>query len=291
MTESKAVTVRDIRTDINAMEEQFRMALPSHIPSAKFVRTTLTAIQNAPDLLQADRQSLLSSCMKAAQDGLVLDGREAALVIFNTKDGERWIKKVSYLPMVQGILKKARNSGDISTIAAHVAYEKDKFTYVLGDEEKIIHEPNMLADRGRPIAAYAIVKLKDGSVQREVMATAEIEGIRKRSKAAQAGPWVTDWSEMARKTVLRRISKYIPSSTDKTDKEDGNSLLDITSRDDELYDVETGEVPETRQLKHRAAGAILEMPPTENVIEHAPRTHAEELEEKLNAVKPSPAPT
>lgn len=238
---SNAVTIKDIRNDINGMEGQFKLALPPHIPSQKFVRTVLTAIQNNPDLLEADRQSVLSSCMKAAQDGLVIDNREASLVVFNSKDGDRWVKKAQYMPMVAGILKKARNSNTISTIAAHVAYEKDKFFYVLGDEEKIVHEPFMGGDRGKPLAAYAIVKLKDGSVQREVMSLSEIEAIRSRSRSKDKGPWVTDWAEMARKTVLRRIAKYIPSSADK----EGDSLIDITSRDDEVYEMETGEVHHT----------------------------------------------
>lgn len=252
-----AVAVKDLRHDINSMESQFKLALPAHIPSAKFVRTVLTALQNNPDLLKADRQSVLSGCMKAAQDGLLIDNRDAALVIFKTKDGDNWVMKAQYMPMVSGILKKARNSGQISTISAHVAYQNDKFLYVLGDEEKIIHEPNML-ERGKPIAAYAIVKLKDGSVQREVMTISEIDAIRKRSRTSDKGPWVTDWAEMARKTVLRRIAKYIPSSADK----EGESLVDITSRDDDLYDMETGEVTETQndkpQRKTKAASAILE---------------------------------
>lgn len=253
-----AVAVKDLRQDINSMESQFKLALPAHIPSAKFVRTVLTALQNNPDLLKADRQSVLSGCMKAAQDGLLIDNRDAALVIFKTKDGDNWVMKAQYMPMISGILKKARNSGSISTLSAHIAYDKDKFLYVLGDEEKIIHEPCMNGSRGKAIAAYAIVKLKDGSIQREVMTVEEIEAVRKRSRTSDKGPWVTDWAEMARKTVLRRIAKYIPSSADK----EGESLVDITSRDDDLYDMETGEVVEVQndkpQRKTKAAGAILE---------------------------------
>lgn len=255
---STQVALKDLRQDINSMESQFKLALPAHIPSSKFVRTVLTALQNNPDLIQAERQSVLSGCMKAAQDGLLIDNRDAALVIFNTKDGDKWVKKAQYMPMISGILKKARNSGSISTLSAHIAYEKDKFVYLLGDEEKIIHEPFVGGNRGKPIAAYAIVKLKDGSIQREVMTVDEIEAVRKRSRTSDKGPWVSDWSEMARKTVLRRIAKYIPSSADK----EGESLVDITSRDDDLYDMDSGEVIEVQtekpQRKTKAAAAILE---------------------------------
>jgi recombination protein RecT len=163
-----------------------------------------------PELLGADRRSLLGACMKAAQDGLMLDGREAAPVIFRTKEGP----KVQYMPMVGGILKKIRNSGELASISAQVVYDKDHFEYELGDNEQIIHKPFLSSDRGQPIACYAIAKTKDGAIYREVMSVADVEKVRNSSRAAQSGPWVQWWDEMAKKTVIRRIAKRLPSSAD-----------------------------------------------------------------------------
>jgi recombination protein RecT len=148
--------------------------------------------------------------MKAAQDGLLLDGREAAPVIFRTKEGP----KVQYMPMIGGILKKIRNSGELASISAQVAYQNDFFEYELGDDEKITHKPFLGADRGKPVAVYAIARTKDGAVYREVMSVPEVEKVRQASRAANAGPWVQWWDEMARKTVIRRIAKRLPSSAD-----------------------------------------------------------------------------
>jgi recombination protein RecT len=192
------------------MQPEFAAALPPQIPVEKFIRTTLTAVQMNPDLLQADRRSLLGACMKAAQDGLLLDGREAAPVIFNTKDG----KKVQYMPMVGGILKKIRNSGELASISAQVAYDKDHFEYELGDNENIVHKPFLGDDRGKPIAVYAVAKTKDGAIYREVMSVADVEKVRASSKAGKFGPWVEWWDEMAKKTVIRRMAKRLPSSAD-----------------------------------------------------------------------------
>jgi recombination protein RecT len=238
---SKALApIQVLRNDIVKMSSEFKAALPAHLPTERFTRVLLTALQSNPDLVKCTQHSLMGACMKAAQDGLVIDGREAALTTFNCKvkqgDKEVWEKRAQYLPMVAGIMKKMRNSGEISTVAAHVAYAKDKFTYVLGDDERIVHEPYVAGDPGIAIAVYAIVKLKDGGIQREVMPVAAVEAIRKRSKSPDKGPWATDWSEMARKTVLRRISKYLPASTD---KETGESVIDITRRDDDFYDLDT----------------------------------------------------
>lgn len=209
--------IQTFRNDLSKMDGEFSAALPPHIKKEKFMRTVMTAVQMKPDLLAADRQSLFESCMLAAQDGLIPDNRDAALVIFRTKKkvhgSDTWVDAVKYMPMVGGILKKVRNSGELATISPHVAYEHDVFQYVLGDDERITHEPR-LTERGKPIAVYAIATLKTGEKIREVMTVADVEKVRAASRSKDAGPWKDWWEEMARKTVLRRLAKRLPQSTD-----------------------------------------------------------------------------
>lgn len=222
-----------IRQSVLRMQPEFRNALPSHIPVERFVRTVMTSIQSNPDLVRADKASLFSSATKCAQDGLLPDGREAAFVVFSTKDkasGE-WIKKVQYIPMVQGIMKKARNSGDINSIVAHVVRKNDDFSYDVASDKVPHHKPDWFGERGDVVGAYAIIHLKEGDPIVEIMSKNDIEAIRSRSKSKDSGPWVTDWEEMARKTVIKRACKYAPSSTDKElsgvierDEEDDDSL-------------------------------------------------------------------
>ena len=134
----------ETRRDIEAMTTEFAKALPRQMPSERFVRTVNTAIQLNPDLAAADRRSLMAACMKAAQDGLLPDGREGALVIYNTKtkvqengrEVERWVKNVQWSPMVAGLMKKARNSGEIAGISASVVFRHDHFKLVKGDDER-----------------------------------------------------------------------------------------------------------------------------------------------------------
>lgn len=226
---------RTFRDDFEKMTPEVRAALPPQIPVERFMRVVLTAVNGNPDLLAADRRSLFESAMKAAQDGLLPDGRDGAFVVYNTKakdanGRDSWIKKVQWLPMIAGILKKVRNSGDILSLSAHIAYEKDEFHYVLGDDERIEHRPAM-GERGAPVLAYAIAKTKDGGIYREVMTVSDIEKVRSVSRAKNSGPWVDWWDEMARKTVLRRLAKRLPMSTD---------LDDLIRRDDELYDFKSG---------------------------------------------------
>jgi recombination protein RecT len=208
--------VSEVRHAIDAMTPQFRLALPPHISAERFARVAMTAVNRAPDLLRADRASLFNAVLLAAQDGLLPDGREAALVVF--------AGAVQYMPMIGGLLKKIRNSGELLSIAAHVVYARDEFRYQLGDDEQIHHVPYLDGDRGAPRLVYAIAKTKDGGIYREVMTVDEVEKVRAVSRASTKGPWAQWWGEMARKTVLRRLSKRLPMSTD---------AEDLLHRDDE----------------------------------------------------------
>jgi recombination protein RecT len=227
------------RSDVERMEGQFKLALPAHIPVERFARVVMTAVGSNPDLLRADRASLLEASLKAAQDGLLPDGRDGALVIYG--------QKVQWMPMIAGILKKVRNSGELLSISAYVAHEKDKFFYRLGDDETIEHEPFLDGDPGKPRIVYAVAKTKDGGTYREVMTVGEVEKIRAVSKARNSGPWTQWWGEMARKTVLRRLAKRLPMSTD---------LDDVIRRDDALYDFEGAKADAQRNAPRSLAGKL-----------------------------------
>lgn len=230
LAERRDNPVAVIRQNLTAMAPEFRAALPAHVPVEKFTRVAMTAIQNNPDLQNADRRSLFGAIVRLAQDGLLPDGREAAIVIFNAKDGNGWIKKAQAMPMIAGVLKKLRQSGEVAKVSAHVVYEKDHFVWSLGFDETIEHTPPALnAERGKPIGAYATAVLKDGSQLCEVMTLEEIEKVRSVSRSKDKGPWVEWWGEMARKTVMRRLSKRLPMSTDIEDAVDRAAGVD---RDD-----------------------------------------------------------
>lgn len=280
---TKQLTLRD---RIDKMQPEFKKALPGHIPAERFVRTIQTAVQMNPQIATAANKtqgglhSLLAACTKAATDGLILDGREAALVTFRQKVGDnQYEDRVQYIPMVAGLMKKARNSGEIASIGAHVVFANDKFTYILGDDERIEHAPAMTGDRGAPIAVYAIVRLKDGSIQREVMDKAAIMRIAVQSKnAGQYNPESgKNYGEWWRKTVIRRISKYLPSSSDR------DEFMQAVERIDDDFDFEATNGGETvpaetsRKKRGGAAAALRDVTPPKQEqsggqIDHDPET-------------------
>jgi recombination protein RecT len=240
-----------LREQFESREDSFKSALPAHIPVERFLRVILTATQRNPDLVAADRQSLFNSALLAAQDGLLPDGREGALVIYNTKvkknGKDEWVKAVQWMPMIAGILKKCRNSGELSSIEAHTVHVNDKFSYRIGVDEQPVHEPEWFGDRGAVVGVYAVAKLKDGSRVSEIMSHREVETVRAVSRAKDSGPWTQWWGEMARKTVLRRLSKRLPISSD---------LDDLIRRDDALYQFDEAKADAQRHLPRSLAGKL-----------------------------------
>jgi recombination protein RecT len=125
----------------------------------------------------------------------------------------------------KGIAAVVRRSGEIKTLHADVVYSKDEFDCAYGSKGHLIHKPSLDEDRGRLIAAYSFVTLSDGTDDFILMSRFDIEKIRKRSKTPDNGPWVTDFDQMAAKSVFRRHSKWLPWST-----EDMRRALDVQDR-------------------------------------------------------------
>lgn len=209
---------------IESMTDKWRASLPAHISVERFKRVVITAVQTNPNLVYADRFTLWTACSRAANDGLLPDGKEGALVVYKTKtkvrnaagaEVEKWVEQVQWMPMIYGLRLKVRRSGEIAKWECQVVREKDVFKYVLGDEPRIIHEPYMgPGSAGNITHAYSIATTKDGEVSREVMTIDQIKKVQSVSKAPNSPAWTHWFDEMARKVVARRHSKVLPMNTD-----------------------------------------------------------------------------
>lgn len=218
--------VDDLKNSIMALKPQIKSALPAHVSVDKFARVLMTAISTTPALVQANRNSLFGACLKLASQGLLPDGAEAAIVTFKSKDGG---VTATAMPMIKGILKLVRNSGELASITANVVYENDEFKYWIDENgDHLKHEPNFNTDRGNMKLVYALAKTKDGATYTEIMSKSEIEKVRNASRSKDSGPWQQWYEEMAKKSVLRRLTKRLPVSTD---------LDDAVKADDVMYDL------------------------------------------------------
>lgn len=192
------------------MSDQIAMALPKNISSERFQRVALTAFSGNKKLQQADPVSFLAAMMQSAQLGLEP----------NTPLGEAYL--IPYKGQIQfqigykGLINLAFRSGQYESIYAHTVREEDEFDIDYGLEQKLVHKPKMNGNRGNAIGYYAVYKLTNGGYGFAFMTKDEVEQHAKRfSQAYGAGyssPWKTDFDEMAKKTVLKKVLKYAPKS-------------------------------------------------------------------------------
>jgi recombination protein RecT len=184
------------------------MVAPRHLTPDRITRIAMTSIQHTPKLLDCTPESLLGSVLTCTQLGLEPDGVSGRAYLIPYKD------KCTLIVGYKGLMELARRSGEVQALEARVVHENDEFDYAYGDNPFIKHKPSLFTEPGKMIAAYAVATMKGGLRQLEVMSKKDIDGIRARSKAKKDGPWVTDYDEMAKKTVIRRLCKYLPSSAE-----------------------------------------------------------------------------
>lgn len=219
--DNKALTTQ--KNDLNRFliqnAKQIAAALPvtvaRFLTPERIIKILMVAVSRTPKLLQVEKGMLLRAVMDIAQLGLEPNSPlgHAYLVPFkNNKRGG--IMEVNAIIGYRGFVELAWRSGRIESIAARCAYAQDKVHVVLGDDERIEHEPCLTGDRGDLVLVYSIAKFQGGGIARDFMTVGDVEKIRARSKAGTDGPWVTDYDEMAKKTIIRRARKLWPSSTE-----------------------------------------------------------------------------
>jgi len=196
---------------------QMSAAVPKHLTPERLARNALTCIRLNPLLLECSVTSLAGVTMQAAQVGLEPGPLgHCYLVPYNRKVKEpgqpdRWIRDVQFIIGYKGLIALARRSGEIKEIAAHPIYEHDKFQVRYGFESTLEHTPNF-ENRGKLIGFYAYAVTTDGGRYCDVMTIEEVDAIKARSEAGKKGygPWISDYEQMGRKTVLRRLCKFLP---------------------------------------------------------------------------------
>lgn len=191
-----------------AMQAQLALALPKHVTPERLARIVLTQVRRIPRLAECSRKSFLGAVMECAQLGL-----EPGVL------GQAWIlpyKNVAQLIVgYRGLVALAWRSAQIAAIQAHEVYEGDHFRYRFGLAPLLEHEPRAEdRDPKRITHAYAMIRTTAGGELFDVLDRAQIDAVRRRSAAGESGPWTTDFAEMAKKTVLKRLLKLAPCSVE-----------------------------------------------------------------------------
>lgn len=205
------------RGKVEAILPAVAMAMPRHVQPDRILRTIMTAVRTNPGLLDCSMDSLLAGTLLSAQLGLEIGPLgHAYLVPYNRKTGSGWMKEATFIIGYRGMLDLARRSGNIQSIYAYPVYKDDEFVYELGMTPTLRHIPKLGVEPADEDIKffYAVAHLVGGGEQVEVMTKEQVDGIRARSKAKDSGPWQTDYTEMGRKTVTRRLFKWLPVSVE-----------------------------------------------------------------------------
>lgn len=252
------------RAHVDAIEKWkglFEQALPQtarkYMTADRLVQVARNMFSRNPGLLDCTIPSVMSSVMDCVQLGLEPAGPlgHAYLVPFkNNRTGRR---EAQAIIGYKGYIELAKRSGEfLGTPYANLVYEGDldRFELDIGSGEPPKHpiDPTKtLADRGKVVGAYCVARFVNGGAHVEWMSVDEIEGIKKRSRASNNGPWKTDEGQMMRKTVIRRARNYWPMSSEMAQAFDHDDRID-TRRAVDTQDLYGGDfaavldsVPET----------------------------------------------
>lgn len=271
--QKKELTIRERLNNPNMIAELGR-AMPAHCKPERMARVALTALTRTPKLAECDQASFFRCLLDLSQWGLEPDGRRAHLIPFENR--KRGVTECQLIIDYKGYVELAYRGGFVKSIHAELVRDGDIFDYNLGDVVR--HVPHFLrrdadkpATAGNVFAVYCRVQMTGGAVKTEVLSSDEVESIRKRSKAANNGPWVSDWGEMAKKTAFRRCSKWLPLSAEVADAmEKDYDVIDHAKPAAVLQTVEElgamlGAMPD-KQISHEAETAESQVPPANSSI-------------------------
>ena len=199
------------RADIEKMKPQFQLAMPEGYSAARMARMCVTVVQQNPKLLDCSRDSVLGAMMTASQLGLYPDVSVLGHAYFLPFKG-----KCTFVAGYKGLIDLARRSGHVTSIMAYPVYDGDEFDFAYGTDPYIKHKPSTESKDGHDITyVYAMAKLRgDKTRQFIVMSREEVEAIRKKSPGKNLVPWTEHWEQMALKTAIRRLCKYLPLSSE-----------------------------------------------------------------------------
>ena len=208
---SKNMSIADM---IKALEPEIARALPGVITPERFTRMALNALNNTPKLAECTQMSFLGALMSAAQLGLEPNTPlgQAYLIPYKNKGVLECQFQIGY----KGLLDLVYRNEMVQTVQAQTVHENDEFHYSLGLNSDLVHVP-ALTDRWESVAFYALFRLDNGGYGFEVMSRADIDSFAsKYSKGISSAysPWKTNYEDMAKKTVIKKVLKYAPLKSD-----------------------------------------------------------------------------
>lgn len=292
-----------VENQIMQMKTEFARAIGGATPAEmqrraeRFARICVTAFRQSPKLQQCSSASILGAMMTCAQLGLEPNTPSGFAYLI-----PRWNSKLrsfecQFQVGYRGLIELAYRSGAIASLNADVVYkqevEQGLFTYASGVRPSIEHRIDLLngsARTGNPadiVAAYACAVLKSGEPVIRVVPRKDIDKAMAMSggKSGTSDVWKSHYAEMAIKTAIHRLAKWLPTTRVYEAMDAEASYVDTEAKTVEPPQV--GMSLETMNAMMQAgAGVAVEAPQEAPAVEQAPATQPEPVQ-----AQPEPAPT
>lgn len=219
MAQSLAVKRKEYQDSIKnlliAKKDDIGRVVPQHMSPEKLINIFMMATSRQPTLLECSRFSLVNAFLQSTELGLPIGNTTGMAYLVPFKNNKTGKYEATFMPSYRGLAELARRTGFVTKIYAKIVYENDDFEYEEGSFPKIRHIPKITGERGSIIAVYAIAAIKgDDLPQIEVLTKADVDKVRRSSRASNSGPWSDWYEEMAKKTAIKRICKTLPMSSD-----------------------------------------------------------------------------
>ena len=175
---------------------------------ANFAVQSLMANEFALGIAKKNPQSVINAVTNVGAIGISLNPAKKQAYLVPRKGAI--CLDISYM----GLVDLATDTGSIKWAQADIVRSDDIFI-LNGIDKAPRHEFNpFTVDRGAIIGAYVTAKTADGDYLTDCMTIDELNNIKNRSESAKKGlgPWITDATEMMKKTVVKRAYKLWPKS-------------------------------------------------------------------------------
>jgi recombination protein RecT len=189
---------------------QLMAALPKHMSAERMTRLALTEFRKNPELSRCDPLSVFAALIQCSQLGLEPGTGLGECYLIPYRNNKSGTYECQMIPGYRGLIKLVLQTGKVTKLVARAVHEGDDFDYAFGLQERLDHVPSQ-GGRGQLTHVYAVATLEGGEHHFEVMTRAEVEGVAARSRSGNP-VWKSDFEEMAKKTVIRRIFKVLPQS-------------------------------------------------------------------------------
>lgn len=264
---------RTIKDVLLSQWDKVEKVMPKHMNSERLFQLAVSTVNHDPKLAQCDIKTLLSCVLKCSALGLEpssVDGLGRAYIL------PFWNKKIqgyeaTFILGYKGMIDLARRSGEIKDISARAVFEGDEFEYEFGLNEKLVHRPRDVQQTPDKLThVYMVCHFKDGGHYMDVMTKAEIEGVRKTSKAKDTGPWKTDYVPMAKKSVIRRAFPFLPVSVEAqtaatSDETDGGYVKSMLTTEEVI----PAEIVNASEAAGDGPGELMEAEPEQEGVQGA----------------------